>query len=317
MPQVAAPLLSTVCTRVVPPRDRLPMWGDYVWRHIGKLQSDAFGDVAFDGSLDYADIGRMKIARIRASRHRVIRQPKAMADSVGRYLKLALQLKGCSTYQQHGRLITLLPGQWSAYDTSRPYIVTNPEPVEQLAVLIPADDLPGDIDISQVSARVFSGSTGIGRLVYQSITSVFEELPTLARDRAEDLGDVVSRLVQLALYEKLGKAQPQSQHADLRDRILSYVESHLQDPRLSLDRIAADLHCTKRYLHMVFSTGEQTLNDHIWARRLERCRADLGNPAMRERSVTDIALSWGFSNPSHFSRAFRARFGIPPSATRG
>lgn len=293
------------------------MWGDYVWRHIGRLKSDAYGDPAFDGTLDYADVGAMKIARIQAGRHRVLRQPKAFVDSVPRYLKLAVQLKGCSTYEQHGRSVTLLPGQWSAYDTSRPYVVANPEPVEQLAFLIPHDMLARDIDMSRVSARGFSGSTGMGRLVFQSLNALFEELPTLAPRRAEELAEVVNRLVHLAIYEKLGSPQPQSVHADLRDRIRLYVENHLRDPGLSLDAIAADLNCTKRYLHMVFETEDMTLNEYIWVRRLERSRADLSNPAMRARSVTDIALSWGFSNPSHFSRAFRGRFGLAPSMARG
>jgi len=33
-------------------------------------------------------------------------------------------------------------------------------------------------------------------------------------------------------------------------------------------------------------------------------------------SITDIALSWGFASPAHFSRVFRDRYGMSPSEAR-
>lgn len=48
--------------------------------------------------------------------------------------------------------------------------------------------------------------------------------------------------------------------------------------------------------------------------RLERARAELrtdGAPAVR-----DVALRWGFQNPSKFSQAYQAQFGEKPSQTR-
>jgi AraC family transcriptional activator of tynA and feaB len=94
------------------------------------------------------------------------------------------------------------------------------------------------------------------------------------------------------------------------------VENRLRDPRLSLDLIALELNCTKRYLHMVFATEDQTLNQYIWNRRLARCRRELEDPALKARSITQVAMSWGFSNLSHFSRAFREQFGLSPRESR-
>ncbi|MFF0345190.1 helix-turn-helix domain-containing protein [Kribbella sp. NPDC004875] len=41
-------------------------------------------------------------------------------------------------------------------------------------------------------------------------------------------------------------------------------------------------------------------------RRLERCRAEL---AGTDRPVAAIAASWGFADPAHFSRLFKATYG--------
>ena len=36
-----------------------------------------------------------------------------------------------------------------------------------------------------------------------------------------------------------------------------------------------------------------------------------------DRTILDIAQSWGFTSAAHFSRAFRAHYGMSPSDARG
>jgi AraC-like DNA-binding protein len=304
--------LHSISTLTVPPRDRLAMWGSVVWKHVGSLKSDAFGDASFDGTLDYADVGQMKVARIVAGRHRVTRQPLAFTDSYQRYVKICVQVKGVSSFEQHGRSMRLAPGQWGAYDTAKPYVVTNPEAVEQLAFLIPHDQLARDISLKDLAGQPFSSVSGVSRLVSQSISTLLEQLPLLHARSSQELANVIARLFQLAVYEKTQRPDAELPQPDARDRIHSYIETRLRDSQLNLDRIATDLRCTKRYLHLAFAGQAHTLNEYIWSRRLEGCRADLQNPAMRDKSITEIAMSWGFSNLSHFSRVFRERYGAAP-----
>ena len=40
------------------------------------------------------------------------------------------------------------------------------------------------------------------------------------------------------------------------------------------------------------------------------------DPALRHRTIGDLAFSWGFVDASHFSRAFKARFGVGPTDYR-
>jgi len=37
---------------------------------------------------------------------------------------------------------------------------------------------------------------------------------------------------------------------------------------------------------------------------------------LNNRSVSEVAYSWGFNDPAHFSRTFRSRFGISPTQCR-
>jgi methylphosphotriester-DNA--protein-cysteine methyltransferase len=66
----------------------------------------------------------------------------------------------------------------------------------------------------------------------------------------------------------------------------------------------------------LFETERATPADWIRRRRLERCRRDLLDPALWHTPVSTIAARWGFASPAHFSRAFRAAHGLPPTEYR-
>jgi AraC-like DNA-binding protein len=54
----------------------------------------------------------------------------------------------------------------------------------------------------------------------------------------------------------------------------------------------------------------------IIKQRLLRCRRELENPKMASRTITDIAFSRGSQNSTHFSRRFKAAFGLSPQDFR-
>ena len=70
-----------------------------------------------------------------------------------------------------------------------------------------------------------------------------------------------------------------------------------------------------RQLHLLFEPSGTSLAQHVPKRRLEECRAALMNP-IGDRSVTDIALAWGFNSMWTFNRNFRQAFGAAPGEMR-
>ncbi len=71
-----------------------------------------------------------------------------------------------------------------------------------------------------------------------------------------------------------------------------------------------------RYLSKLFESAGTSAGRFIWEQRLARIERDLGNATLADRSISDIAFGWGFNDMSHFSRAFRARFGDCPRSYR-
>src|SRR6185436_496290 len=101
-----------------------------------------------------------------------------------------------------------------------------------------------------------------------------------------------------------------TQREALRERIKQHVRDHLGDPALSVDAIAHALNCSRRLLYNAFAEEPDGVAGYILRRRLEACRRSFDDRASDRRSITDIALSHGFSNMAHFSRVFRAHLGL-------
>jgi AraC-like DNA-binding protein len=101
----------------------------------------------------------------------------------------------------------------------------------------------------------------------------------------------------------------------LFDRVVAYIEQAFDDPDLSPASVAVALRISVRYLHLLFAQRGHTTAGWIRERRLAHCREALAN-VDSGLSVTDVALQAGFTDPSHFSRVFRHRFGMAPNQYR-
>jgi AraC-like DNA-binding protein len=76
--------------------------------------------------------------------------------------------------------------------------------------------------------------------------------------------------------------------------------------------IARALRVSLRYLHACFEPAGVSLMAFVLRMRLERCHAELARADERRRSISEIAFAWGFSDLSHFGRAFIAAYGMTP-----
>lgn len=106
----------------------------------------------------------------------------------------------------------------------------------------------------------------------------------------------------------------QREYTQRINRTIDYIDDHLDEP-LPLERLAEIASFSKYHFHRIFfaHVGE-TPGQYI--QRIRIAKAAMLVAAHRDRSITDIALTVGFSDVAAFSRAFRLAYGVSPSAYR-
>lgn len=138
----------------------------------------------------------------------------------------------------------------------------------------------------------------------------------MSETAARGVGDAISQFVHLAMLDLAGIGTAVTQREALRERIKQHVAQHLGDPELSVDSVALALNCSRRQLYNAFAEEPDGVAGYILNRRLQACRASFEDRSQSHRSITDIALGFGFSNMAHFSRVFRNHLGQAPSDYR-
>ena len=149
--------------------------------------------------------------------------------------------------------------------------------------------------IHEGSALSASQSRSFGGMLVEAIANTTRDAPELMR---------------------LHPGSRQSSYARVREDAGHFIACNLSNPALDPLLIAAHCRVSVRYLHAAFAAASQTLGTHIRETRLEQCRAALQSPELRDRSVFEIALRWGFNDPAYFSRAYKSRFGSSPRDDR-
>lgn len=299
------------------PNETAGAWKDWMSRLFFGLDSDLYGDATFDGHLYTSHAGNVVMTKLEGNRHRVIRSTRLARTSETSYLKIVAPWQGSAAVEQQGRQAWVRPGGWAIYDTTGSYEVTNPERTQHLIVMLPKEQLTErGLRLDPLMGRHVGGSSGISRVALEAMRSTFQELPSMTPETARGAGDLILELVRLSLQELAGQGTAVTQLEAFKDRIRDFIGKHLRDPGLSIDRIAQGLNCSKRHLHNAFADEEDTLAHYILRRRLQACMRDLKSPEHLQRTITDIAFSWGFNNGAHFSRVFRDHTGLSPSDFR-
>ncbi|GAA4740848.1 helix-turn-helix domain-containing protein [Actinomycetospora chibensis] len=186
------------------------------------------------------------------------------------------------------------------------------------AVHIDLDELGLPLDVVREAARELRSSP-LYPLVRDHVVRVQAQARTPAGSAvAADLGRASVRLVRALVLSAAGQARgpDETRTASTADRVDAYVRTHLRDPDLGPAEIAAENGISVRALYRIFEERGVGLEQSIIERRLEGARTDLAAPGRRHHSIATVARTWGFDNPSFFSRRFRAAFGVTPRQWR-
>ena len=270
---------------------------------------------AWLGASSFADAQVMEV--FCTSRTRVVGSLSPAPSGDG--YSLGMLLAGDCRSRHAGREDVWTAGDLVLFDTARPFDAVHPAsfhvlmwnmPREALAPMLAAPD-------HSIGVRI-AGSAGPGAILGNYVRALLAEGSRCDSITQRGLLTHLFGLVGLTLGA--GRAARESRRETLRavrrQQILTYIESHLGDPRLSAERVALALHMSPRWLHALLEDGEISFAAWVTRRRLEECGRLLRDPASGHLSVADIAFRWGFNHLSTFNRRFRAQYRMAPRDVR-
>ncbi len=270
----------------------------------------ASGDVGggqFRAGLVSASLGAVRLAELAAPAGECFRDEAGIRPADQGFCQLYLGIAGRSQLEQDGETVELGAAGLAVIDPARPLKVTTTA-TRYLTMLIPQRML--GLDLTELTTRQIDGRRGSATLLASLARTAVQSATELDAQEAHRSGSAIAELTTAVLATLL----PQSPDETLRTRIRAFIALRLREPDLSPASIAAAHHVSVRRLHQLFRGEPLTVAALIRHGRLEKCRGDLvGQPDL---SVAAIAARWGFPDPAHFSRLFKAHYGCSATEFR-
>lgn len=195
---------------------------------------------------------------------------------------------------------------------------TYAHPSHVLSIVVPREiaDEAFHSPSAGLHGTVLRGHTVLGGLLSDYLQSLHRRLPAVTLADAPAVVQATTQMLGACLRpnrDTLAQAQPQIQGVTL-ERIQQYIARNLGAP-LPPELLCRTFGISRSLLYRLFEPLGGVAH-YVQQRRLARAFHTLANPANRRLRVGEIATRCGFISEAHFSRAFRAAFGLAPSDVR-
>ena len=313
-------MTQLLSTSSVARADRPAYWIDAICGAYVQLECDALSaDGRIDGEIRLDTLSTLELSRVTATPQHVRRTPAKIARATEDYFLVSIQSAGSGLVIQDGRTAALKPGDFALYDSTRPYDLVFEGDFQQYVLMLPGAILRSELrDTHRLTAEAVTGERGAGHLMISMIRTLAQDIGTLEPESAAAVASSVTSILIAGLRAlPCARQAPRSNLATYHlEQIKACALQHLDEPDLSVARIASELRMSISSVHRTFAAEAVSVSDWIWARRLDRVQRDLCEPGLRGRSVSQCAFAHGFNDAAHFSRAFRTRFGCSPREFR-
>jgi AraC-like DNA-binding protein len=265
-------------------------------------------------------IGALTLSQVEGATAHVERTTPAEEEKGKGSFRLAIQRRGSCVIRQSDRHAMLMPGDALIYLSTLPYELEFHGPFRQTVVGIPMRTMHALCpEIDTLSGITLDGMHPQVALLAMMADCYFDtdfaQLPGRAAPHAASaLLDTLAGCLLAHLGALEAKRSNISQYHI--DRIQQFALSRLGDNELSIAHVVAALDISAAHIHRLFAGEAQTFSAWLWETRLQLCHLALSNPSLAQLSISQIAFKFGFGHAAHFSRVYRARYGMAPSAWR-
>ena len=308
---------STHSTGSTPAAERPAHWAGIIAETYFPLQLEFRDPSKFNGRLSHWSLGNVALSRLTSDAVSYTRRDRHIRTSREEEYLVTIPRRSPVEFRQMGRDVKCDPGGFIIERGDEPYRFRYDRPNDLSVIKVSKAELSTRVtNPDRLCARVFDATRGSARL--------FASMAALAQDNGVDIGaeaqDALGRQLLVFLALALNDATPSDADAMTAvraahlTRIDRFIRDHIKNPDLSPEMIAAHCGISKRYLHDLYCTANKTVLQQVRDYRLAAVRDDLTSTRME--SLSRLAYRYGFADQSQFSRLFKAKFGMTPSAYR-
>lgn len=264
-------------------------------------------------SISAIDLGETVFARARAESQVFSRTRQRIAGEELGLILVQYFPKGGGTVCGRDRLVA---GDMQIIDTERPYELAATD-YENLTLMVP-HDLRHLVSpaIDTLHGRALSGRQPMVRLLGEHLESLWRNVQDMELQQA--MGAIRGTMGLMHGWLSTDSTLAEELMPEVADALYSairrYIEQNL-DQSLCVAQLTRRFQISRAQLYRLFDR-HNGISRYIWERRLQRSRRHLIAPGLMRRKIGAIAFDNGFRSEAHFSRAFRARFGIAPRDAR-
>lgn len=275
-------------------------------------------DAAFHNRMDGYNLGGVVLARCKGVPQRFDRRyAHIIADSADSVLAVLALSPGDWRGVYDGRAADSGMGSIRLVDMSRPFDMTTAA-YETLNLALPRALLDEQVDQIDFHGRVVSEDTPSGRMLGAHMRALWDSLETITTAEAALAAKAAATLFSAAILahgEVGGGGDVRPVEKMLLASARDFVISRLADPELTPETVRQHLGVSRSLLYKVFEPAGG-VSAFIQARRLDQAFDEIIRDQSDRKTLAEIGYGLGFRSDAHFSRVFRARFGVTPGRLR-
>lgn len=309
--------VETISTVDVEPTLRNAVWEARNRSHLLGLKTSSPQQTGVVGTMRSAVINGVSVADITGNAHTVERTPEMARQLPVDSLMLTFVLAGESFHFNGTSPVLVKEGEVAIYDSDTPFLLGFSQGMRVVVASVPRYHLAdiGMQDAFRTLKVMRHSGNGVDSQSSRHLLDVLQgafETPTGVN--AHEFGETFIEATLQALRRLSGQAK--DSRKDYVTEAMAFIEGHLADPDLSVERIARALSLSQRHLSRTFSSHGTTVAQATQQLRLENALTLLTTPEGLHMTAAQVGQRSGFSSPSHFSRAFRKQFGVSPTQAR-
>ncbi len=233
------------------------------------------------------------------------------------YVQLLFLIRGKAFFKKQNRTMPLPRDAVLIRDPAVPFVFVARTECEWFSMTVPADYFRAHT--SSPPLAYFSDpielSESFGRLLKHVMILLCTALDTLDPRDAGDTCDGLLCFLRPALMQRYRERrldEGSGRHEQLRNDAENVMIKWMPRPGVTMKDIADYCGISPRLLTIIFREIGTTPAAHLMRLRLEHAAVYLKEAHVKALSVSEVAEICGFRSAAHFSRAFKAQYGVTP-----